>query len=148
MSLHLFIYLLGYLLIYPFIDFYYCTICGHYKSKNSKIYCFFLLFVVLTNWKVVHRPCLNDVGYLLISFTLHIFINIMLTSFLFILFSGGNYKTGVAFGDCVQYGCDVAVEVTKFLTSQDTPENSLETDSIAQKEVEMTKELESQSMSS
>ena len=35
---------------------------------------------------------------------------------------GGNYKTGVAFGDCVQYGFDVAKDVTAFLTEEKTPE--------------------------
>jgi oxygen-dependent protoporphyrinogen oxidase len=31
------------------------------------------------------------------------------------LFLGGNYKTGVAFGDCVQYGADVSKEVCAYL---------------------------------
>jgi len=34
------------------------------------------------------------------------------------LFIGGNFRSGVAFGDCVQYGADVAKEVTSFVKSE------------------------------
>jgi len=31
------------------------------------------------------------------------------------LFLGGNYKTGVAFGDCIQYGADVSKDILAYL---------------------------------
>jgi hypothetical protein len=33
------------------------------------------------------------------------------------LYLGGNFKTGVAFGDCVQFGADIAKQAGSFLTS-------------------------------
>ena len=41
-------------------------------------------------------------------------------------FLGGNYRTGVAFGDCVQFGWNEAEKVAKFL--QSTPSTTFETD--------------------
>jgi oxygen-dependent protoporphyrinogen oxidase len=40
------------------------------------------------------------------------------------IFLGGNYRTGVAFGDCVQYGADVATEVATYLETVEASTSS------------------------
>lgn len=34
------------------------------------------------------------------------------------LFLGGNFRTGVAFGDCVQYGADIAKDIASYLSTK------------------------------
>ena len=50
---------------------------------------------------------------------------------------GGNYRTGVAFGDCVAFGWTEAKRVSKFLASQSSSSSSAETVK-ATAETEMT----------
>ncbi len=33
------------------------------------------------------------------------------------LFLGGNYRSGIAFGDCVQFGSTVARDIAKYLST-------------------------------
>jgi len=35
------------------------------------------------------------------------------------LFLGGNYKTGVSFGDCIQYGFDISSTVKSYLGNKE-----------------------------
>jgi len=53
------------------------------------------------------------------------------------LFLGGNYRTGVAFGDCVAYGADVAVSVAQFLNTAQ-PSTTTEAQAQAQAQAQTT----------
>lgn len=51
------------------------------------------------------------------------------------LFLGGNYRTGVAFGDCVQYGADVASEISMFVTQQQEEQSNVSNSQMNVKEM-------------
>ena len=55
---------------------------------------------------------------------------------------GGNYKTGVAFGDCVQYGFDVAKAAEAYLQkSKSTSSLSESSKNLAEAEQKITADI-------
>ena len=51
------------------------------------------------------------------------------------LYLGGNYKTGVAFGDCVQYGVDIAKTVNTYLSSEQGSRTEVSNSAVVREDV-------------